>query len=269
MEVFCSLFFFGLLAFSLIFVFKFFNHQRRCSKAFTYVGERFNKSSNAGVSYSMLFSSPMLTFPYRNTMCQLRMRRSRAFETPHVTELKIRMGDPLPDFEITTGEFTNRIFQREPKTRITLDDPQLKDHFKAAAEQVDAIKLLSNPVCWQLEELRRHAQTFEVAVNVRRGVMTIKKPCIMTAPQQLDDFVRFSLKLYDQMVLAKAQGIEFVNDQCATVVDDVKCPICSEEIVHDMVVCTRCKTPHCRDCWQYNGQCATFACAETRFLQIG
>ena len=68
-------------------------------------------------------------------------------------------------------------------------------------------------------------------------------------------------------MLGKVSGIEFVREDEAAVVNDVKCPICSEEITHDMVVCTRCKTPHCHDCWQYNGQCATFACSETRYVR--
>ena len=120
-----------------------------------------------------------------------------------------------------------------------------------------------------MEQLRRLTGWEQVSVAIKRGNLVVSKPGFIADFQMLDDLVRFTLELHDQLLLASAQGIDFVNDNSAAIFDQVKCPICSEEIVHDLVVCTRCKTPHCRDCWQYNGQCATFACSETRFLQVG
>ena len=50
--------------------------------------------------------------------------------------------------------------------------------------------------------------------------------------------------------------------------EDFRCPICSNEVMQDMVVCKRCKTPHCAECWEYNGKCATFACMEERCIRV-
>ena len=42
---------------------------------------------------------------------------------------------------------------------------------------------------------------------------------------------------------------------------DSQCEICGSRFTMGTVVrCARCKTPHHRDCWEFNGVCSTFAC---------
>ena len=91
-------------------------------------------------------------------------------------------------------------------------------------------------------------------------------PTALSEEQQLDDFLRLSLQVIDQLKSAEIRGIEFVNQDKAVVMDDVVCPVCSEAVAGEMVVCVRCKTPHCRECWEYNTCCATFACGEKRYF---
>ena len=44
------------------------------------------------------------------------------------------------------------------------------------------------------------------------------------------------------------------------------CQICGAEISKEHIVyCTRCTTPHHKECWEFNGKCSTFACGETKF----
>ena len=97
--------------------------------------------------------------------------------------------------------------------------------------------------------------------------MTVSKPSFIKNFEQLDDFVRLSLSIYDQLMLTECEGIEFMAKDDVTIIDDVTCPICSEAIEYMTVICLRCKTPHCLDCWEYNGQCATFACNEKRYIR--
>lgn len=251
---------------------RFLSFQRKCKKAFVHVGKRYNGNSpSGGVTFSFFFSKPTLSFPYRDTYCQVRLRRTKAFlEYPQATELRIRVIESLPDLEVTTGMFKLNHFEAASQSRVPLEDAHFRQRFRIGSMDVEAAReLFSKSVLWQLEQLRQLGGTDEVAIVVRRDVMYVKKPTWISNPQLLDDFVRFALQLYDQLLLTKARGIDFVNDESASVIDDVKCPICSEEIVEDMVVCTRCKTPHCKDCWHYNGECATFACGEKRFLQVG
>ena len=102
-------------------------------------------------------------------------------------------------------------------------------------------------------------------VSIRRGRIIVSSAGLFRKPERLDDFIRLSLELFDQLQLSQTEGIEFVNHLEAAVIQEMVCPVCSSEIADDLVVCIRCKTPHCKDCWQYNGQCATFSCGETRF----
>lgn len=270
MEAIITILVLALVGFVVFRTVRYLGYQRGCNASFVKVGKRYNgDSTNGGVTYSFLFSKPTLGFPYRETICQLRIRRSNAFEGKLVTELRIQLGTPLPEMEVTTAELQRRELARDPTTWLNSEDEQLKS-LKVASRRLDEVeRFLTSPVVWQLEQLRRHAGSDALSVTIRREVLHIKKPGVLSSFQQLDDFVRYALQLYDQMLLSKAKGIEFVNDETASVIDDVKCPICSEDIIHDMVVCTRCKTPHCRDCWQYNGQCATFACSETRYMKVG
>lgn len=270
MEAIITIFVLALAGFVVFRLVRYFGYQRGCNASFVKVGRRYNgDSTNGGVTYSFLFSKPTLGFPYRQTICQLRIRRSNTFESKLVTELRVQLGAPLPEVEVTTASLQRRELARDPATWLKSEDEQLKC-FTVASRRLDEVeRFLTSPVVWQLEQLRRHAGSDALSVTIRREVLHIKKPGVLSNFQQLDDFVRYALQLYDQMLLSKAKGIEFVNDETASVIDDVKCPICSEDIIHDMVVCTRCKTPHCRDCWQYNGQCATFACSETRYMKVG
>ena len=43
-----------------------------------------------------------------------------------------------------------------------------------------------------------------------------------------------------------------------------KCPICAVEVVEDAEVtkCEKCQTPAHRDCFEFNGKCGVYACAE-------
>ncbi len=39
------------------------------------------------------------------------------------------------------------------------------------------------------------------------------------------------------------------------------CPVCGTAVEEDRSLCARCRTPHHKDCWDYLGGCAVFACA--------
>lgn len=128
-------------------------------------------------------------------------------------------------------------------------------------------KMLGQSARWKIEQLIAYLGTGSALIVLKRGKLTITKPGAIRDFQQIDDVLRICLELHDEFLLAISKGVEFIDDQQATVLDDVRCPICSEEVGEQMVICVRCKTPHCKDCWQYNHHCATYACNETRFYE--
>lgn len=129
-----------------------------------------------------------------------------------------------------------------------------------------AARSLDESFRWRFRELVRHAGADSVCLRIDSGSLYVFRSQVLSEEQELSDFLRLSLQLIDQLKSAEIRGIEFINQNMATVVDEVVCPVCSEQVSSEMVVCVRCKTPHCRECWEYNTSCATFACGEKRFL---
>ncbi len=247
---------------------------RRLSKwnrTYDRLSKRYAGSKNkGGVVYGFGLTKPSLTFDYGRTFCGLRHRKSSRFSTGRQTELSMIWPNRKLKLDIATPPAKNRKWGRGTTHQVFIDEPKFQSDFYVTSNQpVLAQRMLGSGVQWQIELLRRHMGNNEVAISLLRGCLLVSKPGYLKDYVELEDFVRFSLELFDQLMLVDAEGIEFVNVNQASIVDDVKCPICSEEILLNMVVCSRCKTPHCQDCWQYNGQCATFACSETRCIYAG
>ncbi|MFT5300390.1 MAG: hypothetical protein ACI87E_001775 [Mariniblastus sp.] len=224
------------------------------------------KKGGGGVMYGLGLSKPSLRFDYGRTFCTLKNRKSFRFASRRQTELRMIWPNRRLRFEISTSQPRSKNWMQQ----VEIDDPQFQaDFYVSSNDPVKTRRMLSAGVQWQIQQIRRHMGDDEVVVSLRYGNLVVRKPGYIKSYVPLEDFVRFSLELFDQFMLINADGIEFINVGQASVVEDVKCPICSEEITANMVVCSRCKTPHCQDCWQYNGQCATFACSETRCIYAG
>jgi hypothetical protein len=129
-----------------------------------------------------------------------------------------------------------------------------------AAEQV-----LNDVVRWQIEKLRNWPTADRLCVQFRNGTLCVTKGQAFSHYGELLHFVEDALALFDQALLTQSRGIEFVESQDAHVLGEVVCKVCGEEIQHDLVYCRRCRTPHHRECWQYNGMCSVFGCGETYF----
>lgn len=125
---------------------------------------------------------------------------------------------------------------------------------------------LSDGVRWQIERLRQFHTADEVYVSVYRGRLLVRKRAQLRRFPELEEFTQLALELYDQAMLTRSTGIEFVQGDVAHVIKDAVCRVCGDEIVTDMVFCRRCKTPHHLECWQYYGACAVYGCQETRWI---
>lgn len=45
--------------------------------------------------------------------------------------------------------------------------------------------------------------------------------------------------------------------------EGARCPVCIAPLTSDLVHCSRCRTPHHGECWNYLGKCSIFACGAT------
>jgi len=238
---------------------------RRLAKRYGAKSKDFRNNA-MDLAIALGFKKPSLYFNYGRTFCRLRNLNRPEFSTGRSTEMLMNWPDRKLKLIVSTSP-------NQPSGRLGLykqvfiDQPKFQSDFYVSSNRPEVAKrMLNSGIQWQIEQLRRHLRDWEVLITIDRGKLLIAKPGYIKEHQELKDFVRLGLNLFDQLMLVDVKGISFVNENQASIVVDVKCPICSEEIMHDMVVCNGCKTPHCRDCWQYNGQCATFACGEKRFL---
>ena len=247
--------------------------RRSWSLEYQSVGRRYHgkKSVHAGVSTMTPLSRPVLNFRYRDAYATLASRSSACFPN-HNRETRISIVAPfnIVQMEITTGPIIDWRWAKDGKRKIVFDQPEFQAAFNgASALPVEAKRQLNKEIRWQLEKLRRSSSTQQLRVRTGSQSLEIAVPGDLRTCQSIDDFVRMSLKLYDLFAMQDTAGLNFVDEDEVTLLESMKCPICSEEIETEIVCCLRCQTPHCRDCWSYNGECATYACNETRFTEVG
>lgn len=233
------------------------------AKAYHRLGKRYG----ARITYS--FGKPRMSFDYGTAPCTLKSISARR-RANRRTQLQVKWIDRrLKLFVSSLGDPKGMRLSRNLQA-VDIDNQLEDDRFVVYSSHAAlAEQMLTSAARWQVRQLIHHFGNSGIEILINRGQMKISKPGYIKECQQLDDFVRFSLDLFDQFKLAYNNDIEFLADSNAVVVEDVTCPICSGQINDDMVVCVRCKTPHCVDCWEYNGGCATFACAETRCFPAG
>ncbi|QEG24640.1 RING finger protein [Mariniblastus fucicola] len=208
---------------------------------------------------------PALLFDYGRTMARLKHFGTPWGNAARKTILEV-------DFELPVGQ-TLSVESR------SLDSDAAVENFETgdadfdrqfcvhASDPVFAKQLLTDAVKWKMIELKGlHPAEIRFEFENDR-LRTISKQWFRHG-RDLLDFVQGGLELFDQLMLHKADGLEFLRENQAAVIEDFRCPICSDDVMHDMVVCKRCKTPHCAECWEYNGKCATFACMEERCIRV-
>ena len=233
----------------------------RRTLAMQQVGNRYGGSATG----DHVLGRAKLQFRYGETLVFVTYCRKFPRLGGRQTEIRMRVPYRATKIEIRKNMGKPRLWWMSKDIEWSSGDEKFDKTFAVAtSHRTSTDEIITPAIRWQLMQLLSlgmHGLYF----SINKGELVIAKPRFLTKHQMLDDFVRLSLELYDQLMLANAEGIDFVDGQTA-VIDEVICPICSVNIDGDMVICVRCKTPHCLECWKYNGKCATFACGETRYV---
>lgn len=108
-------------------------------------------------------------------------------------------------------------------------------------------------------------------LQIGNGLLTVTKASYITDRGTIEQFIRSFLAFYDAATAVPAAGIEFVSEvsTSAPAPSDQAAPhciVCGEALLVDLVSCRSCRTPHHKDCWQYFGGCATYACGGKQFV---
>lgn len=218
-----------------------------------------------------LVSAPRLWFNYGQYPVRIQNRRGLKPGGKRTTELAIRWPDKRGlRFELVAAAPSEGVANLMGSGRNWQPAPTGDAEFDRrfvwwSNRPQDFLEILTAPVQSHLRQMADQG-TPSLFVGLKRGTLVFRKRGWMGTVDQLDDFLRLGLETFDRMRLARCEGLQFHDEGEATIVEAAVCPICTETIAGRMVVCYRCKTPHCADCWEYNGQCATYGCAEKRCL---
>ncbi len=210
---------------------------------------------------------PQIRLRYSNVLYVLRypwwnqkFAGDRTELTVHGFDWRVKMwiGTRPPDFRFWEG------WRMRP---VELKDGKFTHRPLAFANQPEiARRMLSRSALTSLGRIQALAPDGHFEVSISQGKLTLSLPGHLRDALPLEQFLRVGIELHQQFQHGiLGEGIEFISTDEVRVLNEIICPICGVNIQRDLVTCTRCLTPHCRECWEYNGKCATYACGETTF----
>ena len=232
--------------------------------------ERFGAApEHPGKKRTRKLRRPGLLFNYGRTMVRLRHLGSKWKPATQHTEIAMnfrhRSKNPL-----WAGLKHGTAIRRQGLTILPVEDDAafLREWTVLTDDLQTGTELLTATVRWKLMELSNSTCLPTLRVVVSDQHLRVTCDSWIDSGQKLMDLTQGTMDIFDQLMLIDAEGLKFVNATSATVIGEVRCPICSDDVMQDMVLCRRCKTPHCSECWEYNGKCATFACMENRCVRV-
>lgn len=213
-----------------------------------------------------IWFAPEATIFYGDT--KARVTFSRAYESAPDICLRVAVGWPFATeaCELNRPPHLNKHRSARRAWQRVAVPGDFGQQWEVVAENAsESAALLTSGVQWQAERLAKLGLFEEVHILISEGEIVAAKQASLLRGEAPAQFVQGVLEFYDQCMLAKATGIEFLHPDEAQPLEHVRCNICGEEILDQMVVCRRCRTPHHEDCWHYTGSCSVFGCRETRF----
>jgi hypothetical protein len=171
------------------------------------------------------------------------------------------------DVETYSQSEWEKTLPRASGLEVTTGDHDFDQRFRVTGHAPSDIKkLLSDGVRWQINKLYQHYDWPYLHISISNARLMVEKPVFYRRSEELEQFTQLCLELFDQAMLTRSEGIEFMGSSHeAQLVEDPVCQVCGETIETDMVFCRRCRTPHHLDCWQYTGCCSVYGCRETRY----
>ncbi|MBC8351377.1 MAG: hypothetical protein H8E66_05290 [Planctomycetes bacterium] len=213
------------------------------------------------------FGQPTVRLRYGDTVAVLTEASSRSPHPGRCTQLQINWSDTRFRAEITCHLNADRTTVFDPMQTIESGDSAFDRRLVIRGTDEDEVRrFLSDGVRWQIIRLLELAGDEHLYILVGSGHICIQKPRLIRSFAALKPFIERSLELYDQAMITRAVGIDFVDNGEAVTLEHVICKVCGEEIEgHEMVYCQRCKTPHHGECWQYTGSCSVYGCLEKNY----
>lgn len=215
-----------------------------------------------------LFGAPTVRLRYGETTAFLTETSARGPYRGKCTQIQVNWTDARFRVELRIKDGRPKPVSFRGLEEITLGIEEFDRRFSLRGDDEKEVRqFLSEGVRWQIERLAELFAKDELYIFISNGRIFIQKPRLIRRYADLYDWLQRCLELFDQAMITRAVGIEFVHSDQAQTLEDVLCKICGEDIVTDMVFCQRCKTPHHGECWQYNRCCSVYGCGETTYAR--
>lgn len=221
-----------------------------------------------GQVYSRLLL-PQLAFRYGEHQCRLENFYRRFFWRRPVTRLQMSWPDRDAVLEITSPRFGSRLWGGFRYTTAQWNEPAIDDQLVTRLGAADQRRdWINSDSAQRLLQLLNRLQPREFNLLIRQGTASVTCGPFLSGKQSLEDLLQGTWQLLDQLKFGRTQGLDFLNAGSLTVAPSNPaglCPVCNQPLAEPVAICIGCRTPHCQECWEYNGGCATFACGEKRF----
>ncbi len=159
-----------------------------------------------------------------------------------------------------------------PPTRVNMATPDVKTgdagfdgrYLVRTDDAAFARAFLSDEARQAIAEATGLGAGGRVRVEVDGLRLRLQKEEQLATAGELEALARVGRRLLDRVrgAVEDLGAVQFYDSP--TVPAEASCPICGTALKTGRVECRRCRTPHHRECWDYNGRCAMFACGEPR-----
>lgn len=220
-----------------------------------------------------LFSLPRIRFPHAGRNVLLTYMAQGDEGPSYKTSLAIPWSHRTLRCEIFPDSPTYSLRRLIGMQDIEIGSPRFDDQFVITGNDEQAIKAFLTPkvrTCvGKIYNLKTGSNPAPgIYLHISGGWLTVSKNGYLVSGNELDPFVESFLDLFDTASMVAISGIVFIDTPAAEPSHDETAPhciVCGESLTTDLISCRSCRTPHHRDCWQYFGGCATYACGGKQF----
>lgn len=133
--------------------------------------------------------------------------------------------------------------------------------FRIRIEEQEGLKpkdVLTERFWVNLEMIARMGRPCGGTLETTPEEVVLRKPLGFEDDDALQLFVRLAMPVLARAIkVCTYTGVEILE---AAPTGEGDCPVCSHPLSEETVRCAKCRTPHHKDCWEYLGGCATYAC---------
>lgn len=181
---------------------------------------------------------------------------------PALTDIMFDVGEHVPGaIQVAPAGLVHQLKALFGKRDIEVGDRAFDGAFEiSASEEGFARRVLEPAVRAILSSLR-----MPFLWRISRGGFLLRVRSWPDTARELDRWLVMAFQLLDALPGIDAAGEVRLAHVQERLDEEASCQVCGTGLAQGAVVrCAKCRTPHHRDCWEFNGRCSTFACGETR-----